>query len=260
MNRVAQTKFIPVMSQKEDSNMKVERPLIILPTYNEADNITLILDAIESLSIPISILVVDDSSPDGTAEKVIQHPFYGRNIFLIRRPIKSGLGSAYKEGFKWGLKKGHDVCVEMDSDFSHDPKDIPRLLKAIEEGADIANGSRYLDGISIINWPLHRLMLSLGAGMYVRFITGMSLSDPTTGFKAIRSKVLEQLQNWEMKTEGYGIQIETNFFASRDGYTIKEIPIIFTERRNGQSKLTLSVKIKTAIRVLQLGFGKIWGK
>ncbi len=258
MNRVIQTKFINTLTQKMDSNFKVERPLVILPTYNEADNISQILDAIEALAIPISVLVVDDSSPDGTANIVVKHPLFEKNIFLLKRPKKSGLGTAYKEGFQWGLKKGHDVCIEMDSDFSHDPKDIPRLINVIENGADVAIGSRYIDGISVINWPLHRLILSLWAGMYTRFFTGLPLTDPTTGFKAFRKSVLEQVPNWEINSDGYGIQIETNYFAWKNGFTLKEIPIIFTERRDGQSKLTLSVKIESAIRVLQLGIARLW--
>jgi dolichol-phosphate mannosyltransferase len=239
---------------------EVERPLIILPTYNEVDNITRVLDTIMTLPLNATILVVDDSSPDGTSEKVVNHSSFKKNVFLLKRPSKGGLGSAYKEGFKWGLENGHDVCLEMDSDFSHDPKDILRLLKAVDDGADIALGSRYINGISVINWPLHRLLLSLWAGAYTRFFTGMPLSDPTSGFKAIRADVLKRLPDWDIKTEGYGIQIEVNYFAWKNGFTIKEVPIIFTERRNGQSKLGLIVKIESAIRVLQLGVGRIWGQ
>jgi dolichol-phosphate mannosyltransferase len=240
------------------SAFKVEKPLIILPTYNEADNIIQIINTINALPLQISILVVDDSSPDGTAEKVTRHPSFEKNLFLIKRPSKSGLGSAYREGFQWGLENGHDVCLQMDSDFSHDPNDIPSLLQAIEEGADIALGSRYIHGISVINWPLHRLILSIGAGMYTRFITGMPLSDPTTGFKVIRTSVLKQLDLHASRVDGYGFLIEVNFFAWKKGFAIKEVPIIFTERREGQSKLTLSIKIESAIRVLQLGLGRIW--
>ena len=258
MNRAVKTKLINNLYPKTDSNFKVEHPLIVIPTYNEVDNITQVLDAIEALSIPISILVVDDSSPDGTAEKVVRHSSFEKNIFLLKRPFKSGLGTAYKEGFQWGLKNGHDVCLEMDCDLSHDPKDIPRLIKEIENGADIAIGSRYINGISVINWPLHRLLLSLWAGVYTRFFTGLPLRDPTSGFKAFRKSVLEQLADWELKTDGYGIQIEIKFFAWQYGFNLKEIPIIFTERRNGQSKLDLSVKIESAIRVLQLGITRLW--
>lgn len=257
MNRLSRNKFIPLPPTIPDSKPKVERPLLILPTYNEADNIIQILEAIETLPREISILVVDDSSPDGTSKLVTDYPFFEKNVFLLKRSKKSGLGSAYREGFKWGLKNGHDVFMQMDSDFSHDPNDIPRLLKAVDDGADIATGSRYVNGISVINWPLHRLLLSLWAGLYTRFITGIPMSDPTTGFKAIRANVLEQIDT-QGKSDGYAFQIETHFFAWRNGFTIREVPIIFTERRNGQSKLTLSIKIESVIRVLQLGLRWIW--
>ena len=132
---------------------KIQRPLVILPTFNEVENIFQILEAIEELPVRISVLVVDDSSPDGTAEMVTNHPSFDKNIFLLKRPMKSGLGSAYREGFQWALKNGYDVCLQMDSDFSHNPNDIPRLLKAVSDGADIAIGSRYLNGVSVVNWP-----------------------------------------------------------------------------------------------------------
>jgi len=236
---------------------RAQRPLVILPTYNEANNIIRILEGILELPLQVSILVVDDSSPDETYKKVINYPSFGKNVFLLKRPTKKGLGSAYGEGFKWGLKNGYDVCLQMDSDFSHNPKDIPRLLKAVADGADIAIGSRYLNGISVVNWPVHRLLLSLWAGIYTRLITGMPLSDPTTGFRAIHVNLLQQLVTSSINSDGYAFLIETKYFAWRNGFAIKEIPIIFTERRNGQSKLTLSIKIQSAIRVLQLGLGRI---
>ena len=237
---------------------KIQRPLVILPTFNEADNIIQILEAIEELPIRISALVVDDSSPDGTAEMVTNHPSFDKNIFLLKRPMKSGLGSAYREGFQWALKNGYDVCLQMDSDFSHDPNDIPRLLKAIDDGADIAIGSRYLNGISVVNWPLHRLFLSLWAGAYTRFLTGMPFSDPTAGFNAIHRKVLKKLVNYNISSDGYGFLIEIKYFAWKDGFSIKELPIVFTERGDGQSKLNFSIKVHSAIRVVQLGLGRIW--
>ena len=256
MNRI--DSFISLIPTGSNPYKRVQRPLVILPTYNEAGNITQILEAIEALPLQVSVLIVDDSSPDGTATKVTDYPSFEKNIFLLKRPMKNGLGSAYKEGFQWGLKNGHDVCLQMDSDFSHDPNDIPRLLKAIDDGADIAIGSRYLNGISVVNWPLHRLILSLWAGTYTRFVTGMPLSDPTTGFNAIRGNVLKQLATCNINSDGYAFLIETKYFAWKNGFSIKELPIIFTERQNGKSKLTLSVKIKSAIRVMQLGLERIW--
>ena len=199
MNRLSKNKLTPLTPTIPNSKSKIVRPLIILPTYNEADNITQILKAIEALPCKISILVVDNSSPDGTAKIVTGYPSFNKNVFLLKRPKKSGLGSAYREGFQWGLKNGHELCLQMDSDFSHDPNDIPRLLKAVDNGADIAIGSRYVNGIRVLNWPLHRLLLSLWAGFYTRFITGMPLSDPTTGFRAIRISVIEQLVTGNIK-------------------------------------------------------------
>ena len=237
---------------------KIQRPLVILPTFNEVENIIQILEAIEALPVQISVLVVDDSSPDGTAERVTDYPSFDKNIFLLKRPMRSGLGSAYREGFQWALKNGYDVCLQMDSDFSHNPNDIPRLLKAVSDGADIAIGSKYLNGISVINWPLHRLILSILAGVYTRFLTGMSLSDPTSGFNAIHRNVLKKIVNHNINSDGYVFLIEIKYFAWKGGFSIKELPIIFTERRNGQSKLNFSIKVHSAIRVVQLGLGRIW--
>jgi len=235
----------------------VHRPLVILPTYNEAKNIIKILDSIEALSINISVLVVDDSSPDGTSTKVTKHPSFNKSIFLLKRPQKSGLGSAYRDGFQWGIDKDHDVFLQMDSDFSHNPNDIPRFLKTISEGVDIVVGSRYLKGISVINWPLYRLLLSIWAGVYTRFITGMPISDPTTGFVAIRRNLLERIVNFKTKSFGYAFLIEMKYFAWGNGFVIKEIPIVCTERQHGQSKLTLSIQFQSAIRVMLLGLERI---
>ena len=256
MNHV-NSSITPVLTDTKRSK-KIQRPLVILPTFNEAENIIQILEAIEELPIRISALVVDDSSPDGTAEMVTNHPSFDKNIFLLKRPMKSGLGSAYREGFQWALKNGYDVCLQMDSDFSHNPNDIPRLLKAVSDGADIAIGSKYLNGISVINWPLHRLFLSILAGVYTRFLTGMSLSDPTSGFNAIHRNVLKKIVNHNINSDGYVFLIEIKYFAWKGGFSIKELPIIFTERRNGQSKLNFSIKVHSAIRVVQLGLGRIW--
>ncbi len=235
------------------SKQKIERVLVILPTYNEADSLIQVVDAVLSLPENLDILVVDDSSPDGTANLAKNHPAFEKRLFLLQRPGKQGLATAYKEGFQWGLKQGYDVCMEMDSDLSHDPRDISRLLQIIEGGADIAIGSRYLQGISVINWPLRRLLVSIGAGIYTRWISGLPLTDPTGGFKAIHRNVIEQLDWEKVKSDGYGFQIEVSFFAHKKGFLLKEIPIIFTERRDGESKFSLSIAVEAAIRVLQLG-------
>jgi dolichol-phosphate mannosyltransferase len=235
------------------SKRKVERALVILPTYNEADSLIKVVDAVLGLPENLDILVVDDSSPDGTADLAKNHSAFDKRIFLLLRPGKQGLASAYKEGFQWGLKQGYDVCMEMDSDLSHDPEDISRLLQTIVEGADIAIGSRYLNGISVINWPLARLLVSIGAGIYTRWVSGLPLTDPTGGFKAIHRNVIENLDWEKVKSEGYGFQIEVSFFAFKKGFLLKEVPIIFTERRDGESKFSLSIAVEAAIRVLQLG-------
>jgi len=236
---------------------KIERTVVILPTYNEADSLIKVVDAVLNLPENLDILVVDDSSPDGTADLVKKHSAFGNRIFLFLRPSKQGLATAYKEGFQWGLKQGYEVCMEMDSDLSHDPRDISRLLKAIEEGADMAIGSRYLQGISVINWPLQRLLVSVLAGIYTRILSGLPLTDPTGGFKAIHRNVIDHL-NWdEVKSDGYGFQIEVSFLAYKSGFRIEEIPIIFTERRDGESKFSFAIAMEAAIRVLQLGF---WGR
>ena len=240
---------------------KINRAVVILPTYNEAVSLPLVLDAVMDLPRKLDVLVVDDSSPDGTAEKVRTHPEFQKRIFLKQRPAKMGLATAYQEGFQWGLAEGYDVCLEMDSDLSHDPKDIPRLLEVIEQGADIALGSRYMNGISVINWPLRRLMVSIGAGIYTRFISRLPLTDPTGGFKAIHRNVIEFLDWSEVKSDGYGFQIEVSFFAHQSGFVIREIPIIFTERRDGESKFSLAIALEASLRVLTLGisrFFKAW--
>jgi dolichol-phosphate mannosyltransferase len=246
------------MSNFPGSSEKVAHPLVILPTYNEVDSIIQVLDAIEDLPLKVSILVVDDSSPDGTAEKITCHPSFSKNIFILKRPRKAGLGSAYREGFEWGLKRGHDICLQMDGDFSHDPSDILCLLESINGGADIVIGSRYINGVSVVNWPLSRLLISIWAGVYTRFITRMPIRDPTSGFKAIRRSVYERFAAWDMKSDGFGFQIEQVFRAWENEFVIKEVPIIFTERRIGRSKFSLSITIEALLLVLRLGLGRIW--
>jgi len=231
----------------------IDRVLVILPTYNEADSLIKVVDTVLGLPENLDILVVDDSSPDGTADLAKNHSAFDKRIFLLLRPGKQGLATAYKEGFQWGLKRGYDVYMEMDSDLSHDPEDISRLLQTIVEGADMAIGSRYLNGISVINWPLRRLLVSIGAGIYTRWISGLPLTDPTGGFKAIHRSVIEHLDWTKVKSDGYGFQIEVSFYAYKKGFHLKEIPIIFTERRDGESKFSLSIAVEAAFRVLQLG-------
>ena len=213
--------------------------IVIIPTYKERENIEAIIRAISSQSIPFNILIIDDNSPDGTASivKDLQKSF--PNLFLVERPGKQGLGTAYIAGFKWALEKGYNYIYEMDADFSHDPRDLVKLYKACsEEGADLAIGSRYISGVNVVNWPLSRVLMSYLASIYVRIITGMKIMDTTAGFKCYKSKVLENIRLDKIRSIGYGFQIEMKFKTWRLGYKIVEVPIIFTDRKLGASKMS----------------------
>jgi len=213
--------------------------IVIIPTYKERENIEAIIRAISSQSIPFNILIIDDNSPDGTAliVKDLQKSF--PNLFLVERPGKQGLGTAYIAGFKWALEKGYNYIYEMDADFSHDPRDLVKLYKACsEEGADLAIGSRYISGVNVVNWPLSRVLMSYLASIYVRIITGMKIMDTTAGFKCYKSKVLENIRLDKIRSIGYGFQIEMKFKTWRLGYKIVEVPIIFTDRKLGASKMS----------------------
>ena len=242
------------MPQAPNTKILIKPALVILPTYKEATTILEVLSLTLGLPVEMDILVVDDSSPDGTADLVKNHAEFEKRIHLMQRPGKMGLATAYKDGFQWAMKRDYQVCLQMDSDLSHDPRELPALLASIENGADIAVGSRYMNGISVINWPLRRLILSKGAGIYTRILTRLPLTDPTAGFKALHRSVIENLDWKKITSDGYGFQIEVNFFAYKQGFRIAEIPIIFTERRDGHSKLSFDIMIEAAIRVLQLGF------
>lgn len=236
------------------------RGLLVIPTYNEALSLPRVLDLVLAQPGPLHVLVVDDNSPDGTAALVKAHAEFGRRVFLLERAGKLGLGSAYREGFRWALERGYPAALEMDADLSHDPRDLPRLLAALDAGADLAIGSRYVNGISVINWPLRRLLLSLGAGAYVRAVSGLALTDPTSGFKAIRREVLAALDWNRIDAEGYGFQIELHFSAAQAGFKLVEVPIIFTERRDGQSKLSGRIAIEAVFLVMRLGWRRLFGR
>jgi dolichol-phosphate mannosyltransferase len=230
----------------------VIRPLAIIPTYNEAENISTLLDRILAASPDIEALIVDDASPDGTSARVKEHPAFGSRVHLLERAGKLGLGSAYRTGFEWAIAHGRDAVLEIDADFSHDPADIPRLLAALDAGADAAIGSRYLDGVRVINWPEHRLLLSAGASRYVRVLTGLPLTDATSGFKALRTSALREIDGSQLRADGYGFQIELHWLLWTAGFRLVEVPIVFTERRVGQTKMTLGIALEAATRVLQL--------
>lgn len=213
-------------------------PWIVIPTYNEKANIGAIIAKIMALSIPnISLLVVDDNSPDNTGKLVAGLKERYQNLHLLTRKQKTGLGGAYVAGFGYALEHGADAVVQMDADFSHDPADVPRLLSALQNH-DLVIGSRYCQGISVINWPLKRLLISIGGNMYARFVTGLPIHDLTGGFKAWRAQTLRDLDLSKVSADGYGFQIVMNYRTYRLRKKIQEIPIIFTERRNGQSKMS----------------------
>jgi dolichol-phosphate mannosyltransferase len=215
------------------------RTLVVIPTYNERANIQALLNQVLSLPEGFHVLVVDDGSPDGTAQlvKELQNQFPTR-IHLLERAGKLGLGTAYLAGFRWGLNSGYDFIFEMDADFSHNPNDLSRLLHAcLQEGADLAIGSRYVRGGGVINWPFNRIALSKGASIYTRLITGMPIKDPTAGFMCYSRKVLEALNLDRIRFVGYAFQIEMKFKAWRSGFKLKEVPITFQDRTQGVSKM-----------------------
>lgn len=216
------------------------RNLIIIPTYNEIENAEKIIRAVFALEGAFNILIIDDGSPDGTAGAVkdLQTEFPDR-LFLIERKGKSGLGTAYITGFKWGLEKAYDYIFEMDADFSHDPKDLPRLLSACtERGADLAIGSRYSDGISVVNWPIGRILMSYFASVYVRSVLGFRIYDSTAGFLCYSRKVLEAINLDDVRMKGYGFQIEMKYTSHKLGFKIEEVPVIFVNRKEGTSKMS----------------------
>ncbi len=222
--------------------------LVIIPTFNEAENVPRIIDDILNLDVEVDILFVDDNSPDGTGKIVEEITKNNHKISLIKREKKMGLGSAYVAGFKYALKREYDNIFEMDADLSHDPKEIPNLLEKIKD-YDLVIGSRYIKGINVINWPLRRLILSYGANIYTRIITGIPLKDSTGGYKCFRRKVLENIDLNKIHSEGYAFQIEMNYKTWKKGFRIIEIPIIFMDRTEGKSKMSRKV-VREAILIV----------
>lgn len=217
-----------------------DRKIVIIPTYNEKENIERIIRKVFSLDGGYEILIIDDGSPDGTAAivKSLQKEFPDR-LNLIERAGKLGLGTAYITGFKWALSQGYDYIFEMDADFSHDPADLPRLYSAChDEGYDVAIGSRYVSGVNVVNWPIGRVLMSYFASKYVRMVTGFKVHDTTAGFKCYRRRVLATIPLDEIRFKGYGFQIEMKFTAYKIGFKIKEVPVIFVNRREGVSKMS----------------------
>jgi dolichol-phosphate mannosyltransferase len=235
--------------------------IVLIPTYKEKENIEAIIRAISALNHPFDILIIDDNSPDGTSEivKSLQPSF--PNLHLIERSDKLGLGTAYITGFKWALEKEYSFIYEMDADFSHDPRDLERLFKAcVEDGADVAIGSRYISGVNVVNWPLSRVLMSYIASIYVRIVTGMRIMDTTAGFKCYRREVLENIKPDQIRSIGYGFQIEMKFIAWKLGYKIIEIPIIFTDRKLGASKMSGGIFNEALWGVLRMKLRSIFTK
>ncbi len=237
-----------------DPTADTKKTLIIIPTYNEMENLPLLLEKIESLQLGLHVLIVDDNSPDGTGEWAQKKQAERENLFLIRRPGKRGLGSAYVEGFKYAIKNNYDYVFEMDADFSHNPESIPDFLKAIEN-ADLVVGSRYIKGVTVVNWPIRRLLLSYCANRYARWITGMPIHDATGGYKCFRVNALRRLRLDWIHSDGYSFQIEVTFKLWRKGLRIKEIPILFVDRTRGQSKMSSKIVSEALFLLIRLRLG-----
>lgn len=243
--------------------MQASDSIVIIPTYNEKENIENIVRAVLGLEKEFHILIIDDGSPDGTAaivKRLMAGEFAGR-LFLLERKGKLGLGTAYIAGFKWAIKNRYDYIFEMDADFSHDPNDLPRLYAACaDEGADVAIGSRYVSGVNVVNWPMGRVLMSYYASKYVRLVTGIPVHDTTAGFKCYRRKVLENIDLDAIRFKGYAFQIEMKFTAYKLGYRIKEVPVIFVNRQLGTSKMSGGIFGEALFGVMRLRWASLTGK
>ena len=238
----------------------MEKTLIIIPTYNEKENIEAIINAVFELNRGYHILIVEDNSPDGTALIVKEMmKVHKESLFILERTGKHGLGTAYIAGFLWAIENNYDYIFEMDADFSHNPYDLPLLHQACIDGADVSIGSRYVTGVNVVNWPMKRILMSYFASKYVRFITRMKFRDATAGFVCYRKKVLETIELNKIKFKGYAFQIEMKFKAWKHGFKIVEIPIIFTERREGASKMSKGIFGEAVFGVIKLTVGS-WFK
>jgi dolichol-phosphate mannosyltransferase len=238
--------------------MEEKKILVIIPTYNELENLSRLLPHVLSLNSQIEILVVDDNSPDGTGKFVEEESTRNNRIHLLKRKAKMGLGTAYIAGFRFALENNYDLVFEMDADFSHDPKEILNFLKEINE-YDLVLGSRYIHGVNVINWPMRRLILSYFANWYTRLITGLPVKDSTGGFKCFRIEVLKAINLKKIKSNGYAFQIEMTYKAWKKGFRIKEMSIVFTDRMKGQSKMSRKIVREAITMVWKLRFRSILG-
>jgi dolichol-phosphate mannosyltransferase len=241
--------------------MNTKEKLVIIPTYNEKENIEKIIRKVMLLDGMFNILIVDDGSPDGTAfiVKELQKEYFGR-IFIVERKGKLGLGTAYITGFNWAINEKYEYIFEMDADFSHNPDDLIRLYEACKEGADLAIGSRYISGVNVVNWPMGRVLMSYCASMYVRFVTRMKIMDTTAGFKCYRIGVLKSIDFDKIRLKGYGFQIEMKFTAWKLGFRITEVPIIFTDRKMGSSKMSGGIFNEAMWGVMRMKIGSFFKK
>lgn len=230
-----------------------DKALVIVPTYNERENLPALVDKVMSLPVKVDLLVVDDNSPDGTGKLADEIAAQNPRVQVLHRAVKNGLGRAYCDGFKWALSQDYEFIMEMDGDFSHNPEEIPNFLKAAEN-ADLVLGSRYRNGIRVINWPLKRLMLSMGAAKYVQIVTGMPISDPTGGFKCFRRRALESIDLDAVQSNGYSFQIELTHKIWRQGMRIGEVPITFLDRFQGSSKMSRKIVWEALGMVWRLWF------
>ena len=234
------------------------KTLVVTPTYDEAENIEKFIAQVLAQSPEIEILVIDDNSPDGTGDIVERVKAQNPRVHLIRRPRKMGLGTAYVEGFKFAIARGYDHVFEMDADFSHSPEEIPRFLEKAQS-CDLVLGSRYTNGVRVVNWPIRRLILSYAANVYTRIITGMPVKDATGGFKCFKRKVLEAIDLDKVRSNGYAFQIEMSFKAWSKGFKVCEHPIVFEDRRSGVSKMSKKIIYEAVFMVWKLKFQKIFG-
>ncbi len=233
------------------------RPLVVIPTYNESENIERMLQRIHDCLPQAGVLVVDDGSPDGTADLVNALAAELPDVHLLARNAKSGLGSAYRAGFAWGLERGYDAFVEIDADFSHDPAALPSLIAPLEEGFDVSIGSRYVEGGSIPNWAWHRHLLSKGGNLYASAVLGLGVADSTAGYRAYSARILQRLDLDRIRAEGYGFQIEMTYRAKQHGATITEVPISFVDREAGESKMSSIIVIEALGLVAWWGLGRL---
>ena len=243
--------------------MNTSDSIVIIPTYNERENIENIIRAVFGLEHGFHILVVEDNSPDGTADivKRLQREEFADRLFMLQRPGKQGLGTAYIAGFRWALEHGYEYIFEMDADFSHNPADLPRLYAAChDEGADVSIGSRYVSGVNVVNWPLGRVLMSYFASKYVRLITGLPIHDTTAGFVCYRRRVLQTIPLDSIRFKGYAFQIEMKFTAYKYAFRIKEVPVIFINRELGTSKMNSSIFGEAVFGVIRLKWDSLWKK